>query len=173
MYYQPFSEIHSDSKEGPIEWKVKNAEARPQIAHPEVSGQGKQLPEIVQTTGKATPSLGKWRTGCSMVLVDRRARFPVGEKLDDHRPETLKESPYSSLRGWPRYALTVDNGREFATHEAITAESRVLVSLLIRIVRGERLASESATGLSRQLSPKYASFLTVTRTSGSCNPPTH
>jgi IS30 family transposase len=35
---------------------------------------------------------GKWRTGCFMTLVDRKTRFLVGKKLDDHRAETLESA---------------------------------------------------------------------------------
>ncbi len=55
---------------------------------------------------------GKWRTGCFMTLVDRKARFLVGKKLDDHLAETLKESICSSLKALPCHTLTVDNGKE-------------------------------------------------------------
>jgi IS30 family transposase len=64
----------------------------------------------------------KWRTECLMTLVDRKAWFLVGKKLNDHRTETLKESICNSLEVLSRHTLMVDNGKEFAAHKAITTE---------------------------------------------------
>jgi IS30 family transposase len=70
---------------------------------------------------------GKWLTGCFMTLVDRKTRFLVAPKLDDHRAETLKESICAGLKGLPCNTLTVDNGKEFAAHKDITAELKAQV----------------------------------------------
>jgi len=106
---------------------------------------------------------GKWRTGCFMTLVDRKARFLVGKKLDDHRAETLKESICSSLRGLPCHTWMVDNGKEFAAHEAITAESNVPAYFTHPHSPWERPTNENTNGLLRQFFPKDTSFLTVTQ----------
>jgi len=106
---------------------------------------------------------GKWRTGCFMALADRKTRFLVGKKLDDHRAETLKESICSSLKGLPCRTLTVDNGKEFAAHKDITAESKVPVYFAHLHSPWERPTNENTNGLLRQFFPKYRSFSTVTQ----------
>jgi len=105
---------------------------------------------------------GRQRTGCFMTLVDRRARFLVGKKLDDHRAETLKESICDSLKALQCHTLTVDNGQEFAVHKAITAESNAQVYFAHPHSPWERPTNENTNGLLRQFSPKHTSFLTVT-----------
>jgi IS30 family transposase len=98
-----------------------------------------------------------------MTLVDRKTRFLVGKKLDDPRAETLKESICSSLQGSPCHTLMVDNGKEFAAHKAITAESNVPVYFAHPHSPWERPTNENTNGLLRQFFPKDTSFLTVTQ----------
>lgn len=106
---------------------------------------------------------GKWRTGCFMTLVDRKVRFLVARKLDDHRAETLKESICKSLKMLPCHTLTVDNGKEFAAHKAITAELKAQVYFSHPHSPWERPTNENTNGLLRQFFPKHTSFLTVTQ----------
>ena len=106
---------------------------------------------------------GKWRTGCFMTLVDRKTRFLVATKLDDHRAETLKESICTGLKGLPCNTLTVDNGKEFAAHKVITVELKAQVYFAHPHSPRERPSNENTNGLLRQFFPKYTSFLTVTQ----------
>jgi len=106
---------------------------------------------------------GKWRTGCFMTLVDRKTRFLVAKKLDDHRAETLKESICTGLKGLPCNTLTVDNGKEFAAHKAITAELKAQVYFAHPHSPWERPTNENTNGLLRQFFPKYKNFLMVTQ----------
>ena len=106
---------------------------------------------------------GKWQTGCFLTLVDRKTRILIAMKLDNHRAETLKESICSSLRGLPCNTLTVDNGKEFAAHIAITAELKAQVYFAHPHSPWERPTNENTNGLLRQFFPKYTSFLTVTQ----------
>jgi len=76
---------------------------------------------------KGNTVAGKWRTGCFMTSVDRRAQSLVEEKLDDYCAQTLKESICDSLKVLPCHILTVDTDEEFEAHKAITAESRAQV----------------------------------------------
>jgi IS30 family transposase len=59
--------------------------------------------------------------------------------------------------------LTVDNGKEFAAHKAITAESKVPVGFAYSHSPWERPTNGNTNGLLRQFFPKYRSFLTVTQ----------
>jgi IS30 family transposase len=106
---------------------------------------------------------GKWQTGCFMTLVDRKTRVLLARKLDNHRAETLKKSICSSLSGLPCNTLTVDNGKEFAAHIAITAELKAQVFFAHPHSPWERPTNENTNGLLRQFFPKYKSFLTVTQ----------
>ena len=106
---------------------------------------------------------GEWRTGCFRTLVDRKTRVLVEKKLDDHRTETLKDSICSSLKGVPCHTWTGDNGKEFAAHNAITAESRAPASSAHSHRPWKRRTNENTNRLSRQFFPKDMSFLTVTQ----------
>lgn len=106
---------------------------------------------------------GKWQTGCFMTLVDRKTRVLTARKLDNHRAESLKESICNSLEGLPCNTLTVDNGKEFAAHKAITAELKAQVYFAHPHSPWERPTNENTNGLLRQFFPKYTSFLTVTQ----------
>ena len=101
---------------------------------------------------------GKWRTGCFITLVDRKTRFLVGKKLDDHRAETLKESICDSPKALPCHTLTVDNDKEFSAHKAITAELKAQVYFSHPHSPSERPTSENTNGFLRQFFPKYMSF---------------
>jgi IS30 family transposase len=90
-----------------------------------------------------------------MTLVDRKTRFLVAKKLDDHRAETLKESICTGLKGLPCNTLTVDNGKEFAAHKAITAELKAQVYFAHPHSPWERPTNENTNGLLRQFFPKY------------------
>jgi transposase, IS30 family len=98
-----------------------------------------------------------------MTLVDRKTRFLVARKLDDHRAQTLKGSICAGLKGLPCNTLTVDNGKEFAAHKAITAELKAPVYFAHPHSLWERPTNENTNGLLRQFFPKYKSFLTVTQ----------
>jgi IS30 family transposase len=98
-----------------------------------------------------------------MTLVDRKARFLVGKKLDDPRAEALKESISDSLRGLPCHTLMVDNGKEFVAHKAITAELKAQAHFSHPHSPWERPTNENTNELLRQFFPKYTSFLTRTQ----------
>ena len=68
-----------------------------------------------------------------------------------------------SLKALPCHTLTVDNGKEFAAHKAITAESKVPVGFAYSHSPWERPTNGNTNGLLRQFFPKYRSFLTVTQ----------
>jgi IS30 family transposase len=93
-----------------------------------------------------------------MTLVDRKTRFLVGKKLDDHRAETLKESTCNSLKALPCHTLTVDNGKEFAAHKAITAESNAQVYFAHRIVHGKGLPMKTRMGCYASSFPSTEAF---------------
>jgi IS30 family transposase len=63
----------------------------------------------------------------------------------------------------PCNTLTVDNGKEFAAHKAITAELKAQVYFAHPHSPWERPTNENTNGLLRQFFPKYTSFLTVTQ----------
>ena len=106
---------------------------------------------------------GKWRTGCFMTLVDRKTRFLVSRKLEDHKAQTLRESICSSLQGLPCMSLTVDNGKEFAAHKETSAGLGAPIYFCHPHSPWERPTNENTNGLLRQFFPKYTSFLAVTQ----------
>jgi IS30 family transposase len=63
----------------------------------------------------------------------------------------------------PCNTLTVDNGKEFAAHIAITAELKAQVFFAHPHCPWERPTNENTNGLLRQFFPKYTSFLAVTQ----------
>jgi len=106
---------------------------------------------------------GKWRTGCFMTLVDRKTRFLVSRKLEDHKSQTLRESICSSLQGLPCMSLTVDNGKEFAAHKETSADLEAPIYFCHPHSPWERPTNENTNGLLRQFFPKFTSFLEVTQ----------
>jgi IS30 family transposase len=59
--------------------------------------------------------------------------------------------------------LTIDNGKEFAAHKAITTESKVQVYSLHPHSPWERPTDKNTNGLLRQFFLKYRNFSTVTQ----------
>jgi len=96
-----------------------------------------------------------------MTQVDRKTRFLVARKLDDHKALTLRESICSSLQGLPCRSLTVDKGKEFAAHKETSADLEAPIYFRHPHSPWERPTNENTNGLLHQFFPKYTSFLEV------------
>jgi len=127
-------------------------------------------PDVVETRRR----LGDWegdtvvgcgRSGYVLTGVDRRSRFTVAAKM--HRRTAQKTSAafsrlLGSLPATHLCTLTVDNGTEFAGHEAIAKRVGLAVYFAHPYSSWERGTNENTNGLLRQYLPKKRSFAKLT-----------
>jgi transposase, IS30 family len=61
--------------------------------------------------------IGRNHQGALVTLVDRKSRCPLIEKVDRRTKKKVNDVVDRHLDGLPAHTLTVDNGREFASHQ--------------------------------------------------------
>jgi IS30 family transposase len=105
---------------------------------------------------------GKRNTGHLVTLIDRKARFLVACKVPDRKAENVKNVICQTLYGLPCKSVTVDNGKEFAEHQAITETLKAPVYFAHPHSPWERPTNENANGLLRQFFSKDTHFDKVT-----------
>ena len=100
-----------------------------------------------------------------MTLVERKSRYVLIGKISDKTSSATRAAIVSLLRRVDRHgiqSLTLDNGKEFAWHEKVSAD---LDGLAIYFAHpgcpGERGTNENTNGLIRGYLPKGMDFRTL------------
>jgi len=104
---------------------------------------------------------GKGRSGYVVTCVDRCSRFVVGGKVRRRTADAVNEALSRALGQLPaemRDTLTVDNGKEFAKHEALAEELGLSIYFAHAYSAWERGTNENTNGLLRQYLPKGRRF---------------
>lgn len=126
-------------------------------------------PPIVETREEA----GHWEgdlingssgTGNLVTLVERKTRFCLVGYSQSKEANEVKKVICDLFQNIPselRLSLTLDNGKEFARHEAISDELRLDVYFAQPYHSWERGTNENTNGLIRRLYPKKSSFLKI------------
>jgi IS30 family transposase len=99
--------------------------------------------------------------GAALTLIDRKARILYGTLLENRKSDVLEEGFDRAL---PENALsaTLDNGSEFANHQAIAKNHNITIYFADPHSPWQRGSNENINGLLRFFFPKGTNFLEVT-----------
>jgi len=100
--------------------------------------------------------VGKNHQGALVTLVDRKSKLTLIGKVDRYTAEAVEKTIISLMELLPRrnYTLTVDNGKEFASHESVAETLRIKVYFADPYSAWQRGLNENTNGLIRQYVPK-------------------
>ncbi len=108
--------------------------------------------------------VGKNHQGALVTLVDRKSKLTLIGKVDRYTAEAVEKTIVNLMELLPRrnYTLTVDNGKEFASHESVAETLRIKVYFADPYSAWQRGLNENTTGLIRQYVPKRSDVRTLT-----------
>ena len=108
--------------------------------------------------------VGKNHQGALVTLVDRKSKLTLIGKVNRYTADSVEETIISLMELLPRrnYTLTVDNGKEFASHEAVADALRIRVYFADPYSAWQRGLNENTNGLIRQYVPKGSEVRTLT-----------
>ena len=101
---------------------------------------------------------GKAGGACLLTLVDRSDGFLVGGKLRRKSAECVRAKMPRALRGQPLASVTLDRGKEFASHAQVTEELGVEFYFALPHHPWQRGTNENTNGLLREYFPKGKSL---------------
>lgn len=126
-------------------------------------------PDIVETRSRAGDWEGDLITGAAgtghlVTLVDRKTLFTLTGKVDSKHADLVRQqirTLFAQVSSQVRKTLTLDNGKEFALHEAMAQENGIDVYFAHPYHSWERGTSENTNGLIRRIFPKKSSFARI------------
>ncbi len=100
--------------------------------------------------------VGKNHQGALVTLVDRKSKLTLIGKVDRYTAEAVEKIIINLMELLPRrnYTLTVDNGKEFASHESVADALQIKVYFADPYSAWQRGLNENTNGLIRQYVPK-------------------
>jgi transposase, IS30 family len=140
-------------------WKRKNADNRGRIPRAaSIAGR----PAIVDSRRRyadweGDTLIGAYRRGGAVSLVERKSGYLLLGRAVDLHASTVCGVTTEKLRCVPpalRKTLTLDNGKEFADHERLAAETSLKVYFADPYCAWQRGTNENTNGLIRQFFPK-------------------
>lgn len=111
--------------------------------------------------------LGHWESdtvagreggACLLTLVDRKSGLLVGGKQPRKRAEQTGKAMVRALKGQPCLSVTLDRGKEFAGHAAVTEATGAECYFALPHHPWQRGTNESTNGLLREYFPKGKSI---------------
>jgi IS30 family transposase len=108
--------------------------------------------------------VGKNHQGALVTLVDRKSKLTMIGKVERYTAQAVEKAIISLMELLPRrnYTLTVDNGKEFASHESVSQTLRIRVYFADPYSAWQRGLNENTNGLIRQYVPKGSDIRTLT-----------
>jgi IS30 family transposase len=108
--------------------------------------------------------IGKGRKGALLTMVERKSLYTVIVKLTGKRADLLADAAVNRMAAMKDKikTITLDNGLEFAAHEAITEGLEADIYFAHPYASWERGINENTNGLIRQYFPKGTDFTKVT-----------
>ena len=108
--------------------------------------------------------VGKNHQGALVTLVDRKSKLTLIGKVNRSTAEAVEKTIVRLMDLLPRksYTLTVDNGKEFASHEAVADALRIRIYFADPYSAWQRGLNENTNGLIRQYVPKGSNVRTLT-----------
>lgn len=175
-----YKHIYADAKAGGTLWKhLPRAKRKRRRRCPRQEGRGRgRIPNQRRINTRPAEvetrlTIGHWEgdlingahgTGNLATLAERHTRFTlVGRTRSKETQEVTRElcALLKTLPGKARLTLTLDNGKEFANHEALAREAGVDVFFANPYHSWERGTNENVNGLIRRLYPKKSSFARI------------
>lgn len=99
--------------------------------------------------------------GALVTHVERKSGYLMAGKLTNRKSEAVNRSTrrlFSKLPAALRRTLTLDNGKEFARHDALSRQTGLAIYFAEPYAAWQRGANENANGLLRQFFPKGTDF---------------
>jgi len=108
--------------------------------------------------------IGKNHQGALVTLVDRKSKLTLIGKVARYTAEAVEQTIISLMEALPRrnYTLTVDNGKEFASHESVAETLQIKVYFADPYSAWQRGLNENTNGLIRQYVPKGSEVRSLT-----------
>lgn len=109
--------------------------------------------------------VGKNHKGALVTLVDRKSKLTLIEKVENYTAEAVEQAIVSAMEYLPgrHYTLTVDNGKEFSSHENVASKLQIKVYFADPYSAWQRGLNENTNGLIRQYVPKASDVQIITR----------
>lgn len=101
---------------------------------------------------------GKAGGACLLTLVDRKDGFLVGGKCRRKTAACVRAKMPKALEGQPLRSVTLDRGKEFASHAQVTGEIGVEFYFALPHHPWQRGTNENTNGLLREYFPKGESL---------------
>jgi IS30 family transposase len=100
--------------------------------------------------------IGKNHQGAMVTLVDRKSKLTLIGKVNRYTCEAVEQMIISLMEMLPRrnYTLTVDNGKEFASHKSVAETLQIKVYFADPYSAWQRGLNENTNGLIRRYVPK-------------------
>jgi len=100
--------------------------------------------------------VGKNHQGALVTLVDRKSKLTLIGKVDRYTAEAVERTIVNLMKLLPmrNHTLTVDNGKEFASHESVADALGIKVYFADPYCSWQRGLNENTNGLIRQYVPK-------------------
>ena len=129
-----------------------------------------QRPAIVETRSRigdweADTIIGKNHRQAIVSIVERKTGFTLIRKVERKTAEAVSDAMIRLLKPHRAnvHTITSDNGREFASHEAISKKLKADFYFAHPYSSWERGSNENTNGLIRQYFPKNRDFTTITQ----------
>jgi len=108
--------------------------------------------------------IGKNHQGALVTLVDRKSKLTLIGKVARYTCQAVEQTIISLMELLPRrnYTLTVDNGKEFASHESVAETLAIKVYFADPYSAWQRGLNENTNGLIRQYVPKGSDVRSLT-----------
>jgi len=98
--------------------------------------------------------VGKNHKGAILTLVERKSRYTLAARLESKNAAETSEAIVSALDGIRAKTLTLDNGKEFASHEKVSHGLGMQIYFAHPYCPHERGLSENTNRLLRRYFPK-------------------
>jgi IS30 family transposase len=108
--------------------------------------------------------VGAGRRGGAVSLVERKSRYLLLGRVGNLRAATVRQSAAELYRTTPpalRKTLTLDNGKEFAEHQQLEAETSLKVYFAKPYCAWQRGSNENTNRLIRQFFPKGTDLASI------------
>jgi len=177
-----YKHIYADAKAGGTLWQyLPRARRKRRRRCPRHEGRGRgRIPNqrMIDTRPaevETRQSVGHWEgdlingvqeSGNLLTLVERKTRYLLIRRTDSKAADEILGALCALLAPLPaavRRSLTLDNGKEFAWHEALAQITQMDVFFAKPYHAWERGTNENTNGLIRRLHPKKASFAGIGR----------
>ena len=169
-----YQHIYRDAKSGGELYKhLRRSHKKRRVRSPKASYKGvipnrtdiEQRPAIVENKGRfgdweGDTVIGAEHKGVLVTLVERKSKYTAVKKTADKTAAAVQAALIELQESTPLpfHTITLDNGREFSTHEQVTQQTGVAIYFAKPYRSWERGLNENTNGLIRQYVPKKDPF---------------